>query len=283
MNMKSDATVIFPILSFNISGTSVYSDWTLLGCWWIFFPFEGGYIAAVNSVRIENVINGDRAIIYGTYHLLKHFPWRVSKHFQFPPGLPGPCEISVHEHDVRCNCHISNSLPQTVQYLFLLCLYALGFSVDYFSFEVSNITSVNIFGIVNVLNGYREIIYGTYHFLKYFIWRVAKHFQCHPGLPDPWQLYVRGSFLIFFRHIYKYQIMIFHIMIVKSIADLIKQELLGVYNHYELVALHTIIHDTVIIIWFLQRNYSAMHLSSNQTVLNPGRVTSVLMILVPAL
>ena len=73
MNMKSDATVIFPILSFNISGTSVYSDWTLLGCWWIFFPFEGGYIAAVNSVRIENVINGDRAIIYGTYHLLKHF------------------------------------------------------------------------------------------------------------------------------------------------------------------------------------------------------------------
>ena len=68
-------------------------------------------------------------------------------------------------------------------------------------------------------------------------------------------------------------------MIVESIAALIEQDLPVSNNHDELVALHTIIHDTVIVLCFRQRYYFSMHLSSNQTILNPGRVASALMIL----
>ena len=49
--------------------------------------------------------------------------------------------------------------------------------------------------------------------------------------------------------------MILHIMILESIAALIEHAVLVGNNHNELVALFTIIHDTVIIICFQQRKY----------------------------
>ena len=45
-----------------------------------FFSFEGGNIAAVNCVSVENVLNADREIIYGAYHMLEGFLWGVAKH-----------------------------------------------------------------------------------------------------------------------------------------------------------------------------------------------------------
>ena len=44
-------------------------------------------------------------------------------------------------------------------------------------------------------------------------------------------------------------------MIVEPIVDLIQQDLLFRHNHDELVALHAIIHDAVIVFCFQQRNY----------------------------
>ena len=38
-----------------------------------YFTFEVGKITFVNSVSDENFLNGDRAIIYGTYHMLEGF------------------------------------------------------------------------------------------------------------------------------------------------------------------------------------------------------------------
>ena len=72
-------------------------------------------------------------------------------------------------------------------------------------------------------------------------------------------------------------------MILKSIADLIEQDLLFGHNQYELVYLCTIIHDTVLIFYFDKESMFAMQLSSNQAVPNPGRFASVLLILAPAL
>ena len=72
-------------------------------------------------------------------------------------------------------------------------------------------------------------------------------------------------------------------MIVESIVDLIEQDPLAGHNHHELVALRSIIHDTVLILYFDRESIFAMHLLSNQTVPNPGRVESVMMILVSAL
>ena len=70
-------------------------------------------------------------------------------------------------------------------------------------------------------------------------------------------------------------------MIVYSIEALIVDDLLVGNSHDELVSLRTIIHDTVIIFCFRQRKYFEMHMLSNQTVLNLGRVASVPVILVP--
>ena len=68
----------------------MYSVWMCLGCWRIYFCFEGGNIASINSVVIENILNDDREIIYGTYHMLEGFMWWVAEHFQWSPGLPSP-------------------------------------------------------------------------------------------------------------------------------------------------------------------------------------------------
>ena len=54
------------------------------------FSFEGGNIAAVNCVSVENVLNADREIIYGAYHIMEVFLWQVAKNFQCLPGIPGP-------------------------------------------------------------------------------------------------------------------------------------------------------------------------------------------------
>ena len=69
-------------------------------------------------------------------------------------------------------------------------------------------------------------------------------------------------------------------MILDSIAALIEYDFLVGNNHDELIALRTIIYDTVIIFCFRQRKYFEMHMLSNQTVLNPGMVASVLVTLV---
>ena len=48
----------------------------MLGYDWVFgvlFFFKSGNIAAVNTVSVANILNGDRGIIYGTYHMLKGF------------------------------------------------------------------------------------------------------------------------------------------------------------------------------------------------------------------
>ena len=44
-------------------------------------------------------------------------------------------------------------------------------------------------------------------------------------------------------------------MVVESISALIGQDLIAGHNHYELVALSTIIHNAVLIFCFLQRKY----------------------------
>ena len=76
--------------------------------------------------------------------------------------------------------------------------------------------------------------------------------------------------------------MVFHIMILETILDLIEQDLLVRNIHYELVSLRAIIHDMVLIFDFDRKSMFEMHLLSNKTVPNPGRVASVTMILVPA-
>ena len=55
------------------------------------------------------------------------------------------------------------------------------------------------------------------------------------------------------------------------------------HDHDELVALHAIIHDAVPFFPFDIEIMFMVHLSSYQTVPNPGRVASVIVILVPAL
>ena len=77
--------------------------------------------------------------------------------------------------------------------------------------------------------------------------------------------------------------MIFQIMIVEFITALIEQALIVRNNHYELVSLHTIIQDAVLIFAFDRESMFAMHLSSNHTFTNTGRVAYILMVLVPEL
>ena len=79
--------------------------------------------------------------------------------------------------------------------------------------------------------------------------------------------------------------MVFRIMIVDSILNLVEQDPLVGHNHDELVALHAIINNTVFIYLFAFNIESMflMHLLSNQTVPNPVRFASVLMIHVPVL
>ena len=72
-------------------------------------------------------------------------------------------------------------------------------------------------------------------------------------------------------------------MIVEPIASLIEKDLLVGHNHDALVVLHDIIHEAVLILDFNREIMFAMKLSSNQMVPNPGRVASVLMIIVPIL
>ena len=46
----------------------------LLGRAWVvgeLFSFEGGNIASVNSVSIANVLNVERGVLYGIYHIIK--------------------------------------------------------------------------------------------------------------------------------------------------------------------------------------------------------------------
>ena len=75
-------------------------------------------------------------------------------------------------------------------------------------------------------------------------------------LPGPWQLCAGESFSVFFLCVDRYQIMIFHIMILESIAALIEIHPLVRHNHDELVALRAIIHDAVLILRFWQRKYA---------------------------
>ena len=74
----------------------------------------------------------------------------------------------LHKHDVNSNCQIYNTSPQTVQYLYLFCLDALGLLADCFPFEGGNIASVNGVSIAIYLNGNRAIIYWTYHMFEGF-------------------------------------------------------------------------------------------------------------------
>ena len=69
-------------------------------------------------------------------------------------------------------------------------------------------------------------------------------------------------------------------MIVDPIAALAEQEIFIKYYHDELVDLHAIIYDMVLIFYFDRESMFVMHLSSNHTVTNKGRVASALMILV---
>ena len=98
--------------------------------------------------------------------------------------------------------------------------------MDFFTFEGGNTASVNNVNVANILNGDREIIYGTYQMIKVFLWRVDRHLQFPPYIPGPWQISAGESFSVLFHHVDKYQIKIFHIMIVEYIEDLIEQELL---------------------------------------------------------
>ena len=91
--------------------------------------------------------------------------------------------------------------------------------------------------------------------LEVFLWQLAKHFQCPPGHPGPWQLFAREYFSVFFHHLDKYQITIFRVVILESIAALVEQDLLIGNNHDELVSLRVIIHDAVLIFRFWQIKY----------------------------
>ena len=116
---------------------------------------------------------------------------------------------SINKHDVRCNCQLSNPFLKTVWYLYVFCLEALGLLAYCFPFEGENISAANGVRVENALNGDREIIYGTYHMLEAFIWRVAKNCQCVPILPDPWQIYGGEYLLSFFHRVDKYKIKVF--------------------------------------------------------------------------
>ena len=51
--------------------------------------------------------------------------------------------------------------------------------------------------------------------------------------------------MVLFYHFDKYQITVFHIMVVDTSVDIIEKDILFGHDHDELVALHAIIHDAV--------------------------------------
>ena len=119
--------------------------------------------------------------------------------------------------------------------------------------------------------------------LKYVLLWVDKYCQFTPGLLGPWYISAGELFSVLFYHIDKYIITVSQIMIVEPIAALIEKDFLVRHNNEWLVSLHAIIHATGPSFAFKRGSMFAMHLSSNQTVPNPGSVASVLMIIVPGL
>ena len=69
--MMSPATIRFSILS-HIFPVPLFLllviSWVVGGLF-----FKGGNIAAIYGVIVSNVLNGDREILYGTYHIIEGF------------------------------------------------------------------------------------------------------------------------------------------------------------------------------------------------------------------